>query len=263
MPDDEPDPAQPPAAPGAAAPEPPRPAPAGAEALPQPRIVETRRWNVSLVWLLPAVAVAIGASLLVRSVFLIGPRIDIEFASAEGVEAGKTEVRYKEVVIGKVQSVTLRDDRNGRRRRRPARALGGRLRGPGHHLLGRQAAHRLRRRHRSRHAALRQPTSAPTPASRPRRGAGSRDSRRRRSCSAASPAGSSSCAPSTSARSTSARRCSIAAPGSAGSSATPSTRSATSSRCGSSSRHRTSSSSARTRASGMRAASICPSMPAA
>ena len=53
MPDDEPDPAQPPAAPGAAAPEPPRPAPAGAEELPQPRIVEARRWNVSLVWLVP------------------------------------------------------------------------------------------------------------------------------------------------------------------------------------------------------------------
>jgi len=111
MPDDPPDPAQPPAAPGAAAPEPPRPAPEGTEDLPQPRIVEARRWNVSLVWLLPAVAIAIGASLLVRNVFLAGPRIDIEFASAEGVEAGKTDVRYKEVVIGKVQTVSLRDDR--------------------------------------------------------------------------------------------------------------------------------------------------------
>jgi paraquat-inducible protein B len=113
MPDDAPDPAQPQAPPGAAAPEPPRPAPAGAEELPQPRIVQGRRWNVSLVWLLPAVAVAIGASLLVRSVFLIGPRIDIEFASAEGIEAGKTEVRYKEVVIGKVESLSLRDDLKG------------------------------------------------------------------------------------------------------------------------------------------------------
>lgn len=113
MPDDPPDPAQPPAAPGAAAPEPPRPTPEGAGDLPQPRIVEARRWNVSLVWLLPAIAVAIGASLLVRSVFLVGPRIDIEFASAEGIEAGKTEVRYKEVVIGKVQAVSLRDDLKG------------------------------------------------------------------------------------------------------------------------------------------------------
>src|SRR5678816_4863419 len=78
------------------------PPPAPDAELPQPRVVRARRWNVSLVWLVPAVAVAIAASMLVRSVFLTGPRIEIEFKSADGVEAGKTEVRYKEVVIGKV-----------------------------------------------------------------------------------------------------------------------------------------------------------------
>jgi len=85
--------------------------PSAPEALPEPRVVKARRWNVSLVWLVPAVAIAIAASMLVRSVFLTGPRIEIEFKSAEGVEAGKTEVRYKEVVIGKVVGVALRDDR--------------------------------------------------------------------------------------------------------------------------------------------------------
>ena len=79
--------------------------------LPRPRVQKARRWNVSMVWLVPAVAIAIGASMLVRTVFLAGPRIEIEFKSADGVEAGKTEVRYKEVVIGKVVSVGLRDDR--------------------------------------------------------------------------------------------------------------------------------------------------------
>ncbi len=64
-----------------------------------------------MVWLLPAVAVAIAASMLLRSFLLVGPRIEIEFATAEGIEAGKTDVRYKEVVIGKVTSVTLREDR--------------------------------------------------------------------------------------------------------------------------------------------------------
>lgn len=112
MPVEPPEPVQPPAVSDA---RPPAvsdtPPPVRADALPQPRIAAARRWNVSLVWLLPAVAVAIGMSLLVRTVFLVGPRIEIEFASADGVEAGKTEVRYKEVVIGKVQSVSLRDDR--------------------------------------------------------------------------------------------------------------------------------------------------------
>jgi paraquat-inducible protein B len=79
--------------------------------LPQPRVEKARRWNLSLVWLVPAVAIAIAASMLFRSVFLTGPRIEIEFKSADGVEAGKTEVRYKEVIIGKVVAVGLRDDR--------------------------------------------------------------------------------------------------------------------------------------------------------
>ncbi len=93
-----------------APPESPAPAP---DVAPPPlaRIEKARRWNVSLVWLVPLVAIAIAGSLLVRSVFLTGPRIEIEFKSADGVEPGKTEIRYKEVVIGKVVSVSLRDDR--------------------------------------------------------------------------------------------------------------------------------------------------------
>jgi paraquat-inducible protein B len=92
--------------------EPPEAPPRVGEAgeLPQPRI-EKARWNISLVWLVPAVAIAIGASMLVRTVFLTGPRVEIGFKSADGVEAGKTEVRYKEVIIGKVVAVGLRDDR--------------------------------------------------------------------------------------------------------------------------------------------------------
>jgi paraquat-inducible protein B len=94
-------------------PDAPVPPPRGAEPggeLPQPRVVRARRWNLSLVWIVPAVAIAIAASMVVRTVFLTGPRIDIQFKSADGVEAGKTEVRYKEVVIGKVVAVSLRDD---------------------------------------------------------------------------------------------------------------------------------------------------------
>jgi len=79
--------------------------------LPRPQVVHTRRFGLSLVWLVPLVALLVAGSLFVRQVLLAGPRIEIEFASAEGVEPGKTEVRYKEVAIGKVESVTLRGDR--------------------------------------------------------------------------------------------------------------------------------------------------------
>ena len=37
-------------------------------ALPTPRIVQTRRPRLSLVWLVPLLALAIGASLVVRSI---------------------------------------------------------------------------------------------------------------------------------------------------------------------------------------------------
>ena len=110
MTDAPPDPSVPPSRP----PEPagrsatPSPELPGDGPLPQPVVSPARRWNVSLVWLLPVVAVLIGISLLVRTVFLVGPKIELEFASADGVEAGKTDVRYKEVVIGKVRTVSLR-----------------------------------------------------------------------------------------------------------------------------------------------------------
>jgi len=88
------------------------PPPAGAyDDLPRPQVVRTRRFGLSLVWLVPLVALLVAGSLFVRQVLLAGPRIEIEFASAEGVEPGKTEVRYKEVAIGKVEDVNLRGDR--------------------------------------------------------------------------------------------------------------------------------------------------------
>jgi paraquat-inducible protein B len=68
-------------------------------------------FGLSLVWLVPIVALLVAGSLFVRTVILVGPRIDIEFATADGIEPGKTDVRYKEVVVGKVQTVSLRGDR--------------------------------------------------------------------------------------------------------------------------------------------------------
>ena len=79
--------------------------------LPEARVIHKRRPQLSLVWLVPLLALAIGASLVVRSVLQAGPSIEIEFRTAEGLEAGKTEVRYKEVVIGRVQTVRLTDNR--------------------------------------------------------------------------------------------------------------------------------------------------------
>ena len=89
----------------------PPPPPSPPEDLPRPEVTAPRNWGLSLVWLVPIVALVVAASLFVRTVVLVGPRVDIEFASAEGIEPGKTDVRYKEVVIGRVEAVSLRGDR--------------------------------------------------------------------------------------------------------------------------------------------------------
>jgi paraquat-inducible protein B len=72
-------------------------------------VVETRG-RPSIVWLIPFVALAIGAYVAWEAYSSRGPEITITFANAEGLEAGKTKVRFKDVEVGVVDSVTLSDD---------------------------------------------------------------------------------------------------------------------------------------------------------
>jgi paraquat-inducible protein B len=71
----------------------------------------TSHWyGPSLVWLVPLVAVVVGIVLIVRSAMATGPLVNIDFQSADGMRAGQTEVRFKEVAVGKVEAVTLSED---------------------------------------------------------------------------------------------------------------------------------------------------------
>lgn len=89
----------------------PAPPPAPVPTPPAPTIVSRKRSLPSVVWLVPLIALAVGVSLVVNSLLQAGPHITIEFRTAEGLEAGKTEVRYKEVVVGRVDAVSLSEDR--------------------------------------------------------------------------------------------------------------------------------------------------------
>jgi paraquat-inducible protein B len=75
--------------------------------LPEPEIVRTKRWLPSLVWIVPLLAALIGVALVVKSVASRGPTITISFTSADGLESGKTKVKYKDVDIGTVRSIKL------------------------------------------------------------------------------------------------------------------------------------------------------------
>jgi paraquat-inducible protein B len=77
--------------------------------LPRP-VVKRRRFHASLIWLVPALAALVGLSLVVNSRLQAGPQISISFQSAEGLDAGKTPVKYKNVVIGRVNKIRLSAD---------------------------------------------------------------------------------------------------------------------------------------------------------
>jgi len=81
-------------------------------AAPSPRVSVSRRrgWSAGLIWLVPAVAALIGIGMVIHNWTSEGPVIEISFITAEGLEAGKTQVKYKDVVIGLVDSIRLAGD---------------------------------------------------------------------------------------------------------------------------------------------------------
>jgi paraquat-inducible protein B len=85
------------------------PTPPSEEDLPTPA-VRNRRWIPRLVWVVPIAAAVIGISLLVRNWENEGPQITITFLSGEGVQVGKTLVKYRDVAVGHVSAVGLSAD---------------------------------------------------------------------------------------------------------------------------------------------------------
>jgi len=69
-----------------------------------------QRRSIPLVWIIPAIAALIGIWLAIDAIGDLGRSITIRFDTAEGLEAGKTLIRYKDVNIGEVKTVTLSKD---------------------------------------------------------------------------------------------------------------------------------------------------------
>ena len=94
----------------APAPPVPTPTPTPPPDLPRPAIARRAHYSLWLVWLVPLVAVIIGIGLGARAVFNRGPTITIYFHNAEGIEAGKTHIKFKDVDLGIVRRVKLTKD---------------------------------------------------------------------------------------------------------------------------------------------------------
>jgi paraquat-inducible protein B len=79
---------------------------------PEPQKPAVRRGlqSLSLIWLVPLVAVVIGGWLIWREISSKGPEITVTFQSADGLSEGKTAVRYRDVDVGSVKKIDLSDD---------------------------------------------------------------------------------------------------------------------------------------------------------
>jgi paraquat-inducible protein B len=78
--------------------------------LPQATLVPKRRMRIPAIWVIPVFAAVVAIGIAIHSILSEGPTITIYFKAAQGLEAGKTVIKYKDVDIGQVTAVQLADD---------------------------------------------------------------------------------------------------------------------------------------------------------
>ena len=79
--------------------------------VPAPKV--SRGPTLPLVWIVPIIALVVGAWMIFRQLHNRGPEITIEFVDGSGIEPGKTRLEHKGVAIGAVTDVHLKDDLGG------------------------------------------------------------------------------------------------------------------------------------------------------
>jgi paraquat-inducible protein B len=75
-----------------------------------PQAATRRSRRLSIIWIVPLVAVAIGAWLAWDTLSKEGPTIKITFDGGEGLQAGQSQLKYKDIVFGTVKSLALSPD---------------------------------------------------------------------------------------------------------------------------------------------------------
>ena len=78
--------------------------------IPQATAVRPKRGRISVIWIIPILAALVAIGIAVQRILSVGPTIIIVFTAAEGIEAGKTFIKYKDVNIGQVTAVRLTND---------------------------------------------------------------------------------------------------------------------------------------------------------
>jgi paraquat-inducible protein B len=78
--------------------------------IPEATVERRRRNRISVVWLIPILAAVVAIGIAVQRILSEGPTITIVLKLAQGIEAGKTVIKYKDVNIGQVTAVRLTPD---------------------------------------------------------------------------------------------------------------------------------------------------------
>lgn len=84
----------------------------GLPEIPDAVVERRRRRSSQLIWIIPIIAAIIGIFLAVKSYRDRGPVITITFKSGEGLESGKSKIKYKDVQIGVVKKIAISKDRS-------------------------------------------------------------------------------------------------------------------------------------------------------
>ena len=69
--------------------------------------------KLSGIWIIPILAILLGGYMVVHTWMTEGPEVEIAFKTAEGLSAGKTKVKYRNVDMGLVEEVRLNENLEG------------------------------------------------------------------------------------------------------------------------------------------------------
>jgi paraquat-inducible protein B len=75
-----------------------------------PQAATRRSRRLSIIWIVPLAAIAIGGWLAWDTLSKEGPTIKISFDGGEGLQAGQSQLKYKDIVFGTVKSLALSPD---------------------------------------------------------------------------------------------------------------------------------------------------------
>jgi len=79
-----------------------------------PQVQESRKFSfITSIWIVPIIALLIALWLAVQYFTTLGPKIEITFESNEGLQAGQSLVKFRNVPIGKIEKVMLDSDGTG------------------------------------------------------------------------------------------------------------------------------------------------------